>query len=135
MGFDNIGAWLQGINMVGTLALGVWLYLEKRNDKTNQRVTDLNEIVTRVDKDVVQLKGSCEACHVGAVTDRVGKLEKDVAGLQATTEHAPDHHDLEKVYEAINELAGKVDTLVGGFDAQSATLRQILNRVIEKGMP
>ena len=135
MVFENIGAWLQGINMLGTLALGAWLYLEKRNDKTNQRITDLNETVVQVEKDVSGLKGTCESCQVGTLTDRIGELEKNVAGLQATTGRAPDHHDLEKVYEAINELAEKVDTLVGGFDSQSATLRQILNRVIERGMP
>ena len=38
MDLENIKVWLQAINMLGTFALGVWLYLEKRSDKTNDRV-------------------------------------------------------------------------------------------------
>ena len=135
MEFNNIGALLQGIHMLGTFSLGVWIYLEKRNDKTNQRITDLSAIVERVDKQVVGLQSACESCVVETLTERLGDLEKDVSGLQASAENAPNHHDLAKVYEAINDLSEKVDTLAGGFDAFSATLRQILNRIIEKGMP
>ncbi len=135
MDLETFKVWLQAINMLGTFALGIWLYLEKRSDKTNQRVTDLGAIVERVDKQVVGLQSACDGCQVDTLTDRIGELEKDVSGLKASAEQAPDHHDLAKVYEAINDLAEKVDTLVGGFDAQSTTLRQILNRVIERGMP
>lgn len=135
MEFNNIGALLQGIHMLGTFSLGVWIYLEKRNDKTNQRITDLSAIVERVDKQVVGLQSACESCAVETLTDRIGALEKDVSGLSASAEKAPNHHDLAKVYEGINDLAEKVDKMAGGFEAQSATLRQILNRVIERGMP
>ena len=37
--------------------------------------------------------------------------------------------------DSINQLTEKVNRLVGEFEGQGNTLRQILNRVIEKGMP
>lgn len=100
---------LQGINMVGTFALGVWLYLEKRSDKTNERVTEL--------------------------ASKVDTMDKDVAALKASSESAPNHGDIAKVYEAINKLAGTVNQLVGENRGQSDTLRLILSRITEKGMP
>lgn len=100
--------WLQLINMVGTFALGVWLYLEKRSDKTNDRITDL--------------------------AGKVDVLDKDVSALKTVARNAPNHSDLAKVYESINSLAATVNQLVGENRGQSDTLRLILNQVAQKGM-
>ncbi len=109
MDLETLKTWLQAVNMLGTFALGCWLYLEKRSDKTNERVTRL--------------------------ADEVDDLGKAVTSLRAEAESAPSHADLSHVYESINELAEKVNKLVGESESQSQTLRQILNRIIEKGMP
>lgn len=108
MDAETIKIWLQGINMLGTFALGVWLYLEKRSDKTNERVKELAE--------------------------KVEQLDKNVSTLEATSEAAPNHSDLAKVYESINGLAATVNQLVGENRGQTDTLRLILNRITEKGM-
>lgn len=109
MDIETLKTWLQAVNMLGTFALGCWLYLEKRSDKTNERVTRLAE--------------------------EVDELGKAVTGLRAGAESALSHGDLSNVYGSINELAEKVNTLIGESESQSQTLRQILNRIIEKGMP
>lgn len=108
MDAETIKVWLQGINMVGTFALGVWLYLEKRSDKTNERVTEL--------------------------AGKVEQLDKDVSALEATAVAAPNHSDLAKVYESINSLSATVNQLVGENRGQSDTLRLILNQITQKGM-
>lgn len=105
---ENIKLWLQAINMIGTFALGVWLYLEKRSDKTNEKVSDL--------------------------AAKVEQLDKDVSALEATTGGAPNHGDLANVYESINKLAATVHTLVGENRGQSDTLRLILNHITQKGL-
>jgi uncharacterized protein YoxC len=104
----DIRVWLQIINMVGTFALGVWLYLEKRSDKTNERITDL---ATRVDA-----------------------MDKDLSSLKTTAENALNHGDLAKVYESVNKLSATVNQLVGENRGQSDTLRLILNQITAKGM-
>lgn len=105
---DNIRLWLQAINMLGTFGLGVWLYLEKRSDKTNERVSEL-----------------------GA---KVEQLDKDVSALSATAGGAPNHSDLASVYESINGLSRTVHQLVGENRGQSDTLRLILNHITQKGL-
>lgn len=105
----DMRVWLQAINMLGTFAIGVWLYLEKRSDKTNDRVSDL--------------------------ATAVEKLDKEVSALQARANDAPNHGDLAKVYKSINDLAATVNQLVGENRGQSDTLRLILKRITEKGMP
>ncbi len=105
---EAIKLWLQAINMLGTFALGVWLYLEKRSDKTNERVTELAGRVERIDKDVSELKAGAKS--------------------------APSHTDLGNVYESISELAATVNQLVGENRGQSDTLRLILSQITQKGM-
>jgi len=105
---ESIRIWLQGLNMLGTFAIGVWMYLEKRNDKTNDRITEL--------------------------AGKVDTLDKDVAGLKKSSDTAPNHADLAKVYESINGLSATVNQLVGENRGQSDTLRLILNRITEKGL-
>lgn len=104
----DIRVWLQLINMVGTFALGVWLYLEKRNDKTNERIDEL--------------------------AGKVDALDKDVSALKTATASAPSHADLALVYKSINDLAATVNQLVGENKGQSETLRLILNQIAQKGM-
>lgn len=108
MDVETIKAWLQGINMLGTFALGVWLYLEKRSDKTNERVSEL--------------------------AAKVEKLDKDVSALEGAAGSAPNHADLAKVYDSINELAKTVNQLVGENRGQTDTLRLILNQITQKGL-
>ena len=108
MDIETLKVWLQGVNMVGTFALGVWLYLEKRSDKTNVRV---EELATKVEK-----------------------LDKDVTSLEATAVTAPNHGDLAKVYESINNLAETVNQLVGENRGQTDSLRLILSQIMQKGL-
>lgn len=108
MDAESVKIGLQVVNIVGTFALGVWVYLEKRSDKTNERITDLADKVEAVDKDVTSLKSAAVS--------------------------APNHADLAKVYESINALASTVNQLVGENRGQSDTLRLILNRITEKGL-
>lgn len=104
----DLKTWLLIINLVGEFSIGCWLYLERRNDKTNERVTEL--------------------------ASKVEQLDKDVSGLTATTAGSPNHADLAKVYESINSLAATVHTLVGENRGQSDTLRLILNQITQKGL-
>lgn len=108
MDIETIKVWLQGINMIGTFALGVWLYLEKRSDKTNERVSEL--------------------------AIKVDKLDKDVGALQASARQAPNHGDLAAVHEKINEVAQVVHQLVGENRGQTDTLRLILKQITQKGL-
>lgn len=108
MDAETIKVWLQGINMLGTFALGIWLYLEKRSDKTNERVSEL--------------------------AAKVEKLDKDVSALEGAAVSAPNHADLAKVYDSINDMAKTVNQLVGENRGQSDTLRLILNQITQKGL-
>ena len=108
MDIETFKVWLQGLNMLGTFALAVWLYLEKRSDKTNERIAEL--------------------------TAQIEEQEKKLAALESAIKTVPDHGDIAKVYESINALAATVHQLVGENRGQSDTLRLILNQITQKGM-
>lgn len=104
----EIRDWLLTISMIGHFSYTAWTYVERRSDKTSERLL--------------------------AVTTRLEELERDVSSLQSSAELAPTHADLGKVYDSINQLAATVHQLVGENRGQSDTLRLILNQITQKGM-
>lgn len=111
--------WLLVISMVLHFAYTIWAYIDRRNDKTNERIAAL----------------------VGEVSTLTTDLEK----LKSTAETAPSHADLGRVYETIkaqgkaaNEtmsgLAATVNQLVGENRGQTDLLRLIFSRITEKGL-
>jgi archaellum component FlaC len=44
------------------------------------------------------------------------------------------HTDLEKVYDRLNSVDGKLNQLCGEFRAHSDSLRTIFNKIAEKGI-
>lgn len=103
----------QVLQFVITGAIGIYVYLTAKNRVTNERI---------------------------------GKLEKDldeklddhgerIARLEAHVERAVTHDDLGKVYGTIKGVDGKVSAIGGQLTGIDATLRQIVARIISKGMP
>lgn len=100
-------------NFVLTWGVALYMYLANKNKVTNERITLME-------------------------TDFDGKLDRHadrLARLEEAVEHAPTHADLSKVYEGLNSLAGTVNQLVGENRGQTDTLRLILSRITERGMP
>jgi uncharacterized coiled-coil protein SlyX len=108
MDSDTLRLALQAINMIGTFGIGCWLYIEKRNDRTNERIDD------------------AEA--------RQNLYEKELAALKSSLTSAPRHEDLSRIYDAINALAERLNQMVGENRSQSDFLKMILNRLTEKGL-
>lgn len=111
--------WLLVLSMVLHFAYTVWAYIDRRGDKTNEKIVEL--------------------------TTKVSDLDSDVTSLKALTEKAPSHADLGKVYEAIKDqkestnttigiLSATVHQLVGENRGQTDMLRSIYNRLAEKGL-
>ena len=46
---------LSVINMVGTLSVGTFVYLSKKNDDTSDKMTDLSERMTKVEANLMHM--------------------------------------------------------------------------------
>ena len=112
----EIRDWLLTISMIGHFTYTGWAYIERRSDKTTERMAEL--------------------------TTRIEHVERIVAEVKSAGAAAPTHADLGKVYEAmrdlanttnssISELASTVHQLVGENRGQTDTLRLILHRITE----
>ena len=115
----QIRDWLLMISMLGHFSYTLWAYIERRNDKTNEKIAKL--------------------------TAEIAALDADMGKLKASSENAPNHADLGHVYDAIkaqgektnstiSSLAATVNQLVGENRGQTDTLRLILNRMTEKAI-
>lgn len=104
----EIRDWLLIISMLGHFSYTLYAYIERRGDKTNERIA--------------------------ALAAKVEQLDKDVGALAITVKSAPSHDNLGEVYESINKLAAMVHQLVGENRSQTDTLRLIQNQIMQKGM-
>lgn len=91
---------------------GFYVYLSSKDKVTNDRINTLEEDLKKENK---------------TLSERVAKVE-------AVSESAPNHADISKVYDSINQLAATVNQLVGENRGQSDTLKLILNQITAKGM-
>lgn len=101
MDLEVIKTGLMVINMLGTFGIGVWLYLEKRNDKTNARIDTVE----------VTLKNHGE----------------QLAHLEAKADGAPTHDDLSALHEKVNKVGEGVKELAGEFKG----VRNLLSTIHE----
>lgn len=93
----------------------VWLYVRygDRNAQIDKRFADLSEDIDR----------------------RMDEQDRDIHRLRGLAERAPTHADLAQVYEKINQTAHSVATMAGEMRGMNDTLRLILSRVAQRGMP
>lgn len=107
------------VNAVGNLAIGAWLYLDRKGDRTNARIDEVGARVTALDE------------HVA---DKLEAQGGRLAHLEAHAEEAPSHTDIGAIYDQIRIVDSKVSTQGGKLDGIESTLRMILSRITEKGM-
>jgi uncharacterized coiled-coil protein SlyX len=98
----------QIINLIATCGILVWMYFQKRSDKTAERLDELAKRMESSEKDLVELK----------------------SGLS----HSLRHDDLARIYDALNKLSEQVNQMSGEFRSQSEMQRLIVNRITERGM-
>lgn len=129
-------------NTLGTFAIGIWLYLEKRSDKTNDRISETNKAVAKVKEDsekaVDALRidtGKADQEIQQGIEARLDAHGEQLAHLEAKAEGAPTHQDLSELHKKINAVAegqGRLEGTVGGIDTN---VRQVLSRIMERGLP
>ena len=100
MGYEHMKLWIDVAQFVVMSAIGVWMYLERRNDKTNDRVSKLeDELGEKLDS------------HDG----RLMRVETQV-------EHLPQVSDLEKLYERVRTVDHRTSHMEGEFREVRRTL-------------
>jgi hypothetical protein len=95
---------LQALNLAGT----VWIYLERRNDKTNERIDALGARLDEADRTLIGLKAGSS-----------GNLRQS---------------DLREVFDRLNGMDAKLNRLCGEFSQHIGTLNILMNKITERGL-
>lgn len=106
MSYEHIKLWVDVAQFAVMSAIGIWMYLERRNDKTNARVTEV--------------AGKLEA-HDG----RLVRVETQV-------KHLPQTPDLEKLYERLRTVDHRTSHMEGEFQEVRRTLGLIHEYLMNK---
>lgn len=99
--------WLLTISMIGHFGHTLWAYVDRKGDKTNARLADLERAVS-------EIKSAAASAPTHA---DLGAVYEALRELANTTN------------KSIGELAGTVHQLVGENRGQTDTLRLILHRL------
>jgi prefoldin subunit 5 len=111
--------WLQVLNMVGTALIGAWMYLEKRSNKTNERIDELTLRFEELDHAMRAVK-----------SDTSGHLRHtDMEDLRRENKD-----DMGKLYTRINSIDNKMNQMIGEFKASNDLLRMLFNQITVKGL-
>ncbi len=108
------------VNAVGNLAIGAWLYLDRKADKTNNRIDEIGNRVKELD---------------GHIADKLEAQAGRISHLEAHAEDSPTHADLGELYNKLNAVDSKVSAQGGKLEGIDVTLRLILSRITERGLP
>lgn len=111
--FAQIMPYLMAANIVTNLGVGFYAHLVSKNKATDDRVADLEAQI---------------AADKQAHAERISRLE-------VICEKAPTHADLAAVYEKLNRVVESSSRMEGQLGGVADTLRLILNRIAERGMP
>jgi len=103
MNIGIFGEWLDVIYKLGVVAFGIWMYLARRNDKTNVRITKLEE---RLDE------------RLDTHTERLTRVETELT-------KQPTHDHLAEVYREIRKTSDALATMAITLAAMQATLENV----------
>jgi DNA anti-recombination protein RmuC len=84
-------------------AIGAWLYLNRKNDRTQGRIEAL---YTHVDQ-------------------RLDEQSRRLAQVETDVRHAPTHDDLGKIYDRINTVGGDVREMKGVLESAAKTVDRL----------
>ena len=98
-----IGDWLDIVYKAITGMFAVWFYFDRKNDKTNLRISELeNALDQRMDH----------------LINRMTKVEVDLSNV-------PNHNDLGKIYDEIRKQSDAMASISANVAAQASTLKSL----------
>lgn len=99
----QLGDWVDLAYKLITGLFAVWFYFDRKNDKTNLRISALEDLLDR---------------RLDGITDRITRVEADL-------ENAPSHTDLGKIYDEIRKQSDSMASLNANLAAQASTLKSL----------
>lgn len=109
---QHIALAISAANFILTWGVALYMYLANKNKVTNARINDLQE-------DIDEWKDD----HA----DRIARLETHIQG-------APNHAHLGGLHEKVNSVRNEVSGIAGRLDGIDASLRQLTNIIMQKGL-
>ncbi|GBL46263.1 hypothetical protein SFMTTN_2076 [Sulfuriferula multivorans] len=95
--------WIDTLQFLIMSAVGVWMYLERKNDKAHERITALETVLEN---------------NIARHADRLMKIETQIEGL-------PSQNDIGKVYERVQSIDQRISHIEGQFVGSNHTLNLI----------
>jgi len=123
MEIQHIALAISVANFALTWGVALYMYLANKNKVTNERITKLEE---QMGEKIQQLDDDVEG--------RLVEYGEKIARLEEGAEHGPTRHDLGLLHEKINGVNAQVSTFSGQLSGIDATLRQIMDRIMAKGL-
>jgi hypothetical protein len=114
----SISEWLDVVYKVLMAIFGIWLYLDRRSDKTQLRITKLE---TQMDDKIDDMESRLDG-QLDNHSERLVKVEADLR-------NQPTHNDLGKLYEEMRKMSQVITTIASGLSKQEGILERVEGQV------
>lgn len=109
--------WFDVLQLVGTIAIGIYVWWANREKVNSSRFRGLQDQVTEKigREEVRQIMTKHEAaCH--RHREQTGNLDATLRGLQSEVHHLPSRSEIKGLNDNITDLAGKMGKLEGRLE-------------------
>lgn len=112
MDLDTAKFLLQMLEFLVVGACSVYVYIANKNRVTNERITEMET----------------------ALEDKLDGHGERIAVLETRADSGPSHGDLSSIHDRITGVGNQVSDIGGRLAGIESNLRQIMGRIMEKGM-
>ena len=126
--------YLDVLQLAGTIAIGIYVYLSNRIRVTSKRFETLEKEVAKRSK-AQDLADAIAEQAVGCKLhqSRTVKLENNFIELKADFKNGPTHHHLERIHERLDSLTEKLGKIDGSLSGINRAVDLINEHLINKG--
>lgn len=108
--YEALKIWIDLAQFAVMAAIGIWMYLEKRHDKTSERIG--------------QIESDADTRH--------DQIDARLVRVETHIEHLPQTSDLEKLYERVRLVDQRTSHMEGEFREVRRTLGLIHEYLMNK---
>lgn len=125
--------WLDILQLIGLIVIGVYTWWANSNKATNKRFARLEaEVRSRVTSDALDGLEKERQTNCGLHRNRTSSIEKELQGISGEIKHLPKQEDVARVHARMDSVSNEMNQVVGELKATRRQLDLVLEELLRR---
>jgi hypothetical protein len=130
MDYRAWGFWKDILLLAINFCFWIWVFLDRKNKATNERVSKVEGEQAETDKKVSLIEQSIGPC--AKHRDQTTGMERVVAELRSEIKHLPSQKDIARVHVRMDTVTTEMNQAVGELNATRRQLDLVLEELLRR---